>query len=96
MNPSRVLVELLVGEQLEEAADREEWSTQLVGGVRDELLASVVELRELNAHLVERAGQLPDLVVALIDDRGTEVTTGDALLPPLPTRQPPARASRPR
>ena len=61
---SRVLVELLVREQLEEAAEREERRPQLVRGVGDELLARVVELREPHPHAVEAERQLADLVVA--------------------------------
>ena len=76
---ARLLVEVLVREQLEEAADREQRGTQLVRRVRDELLARVVELRELHAHAVERARELADLVVAVIDDRRVEVAAGDPL-----------------
>ena len=91
----RLLVELLVREQLEEAADREERRSQLVRRVRDELLARVVELRELDAHAVERARELADLVVAVIDDRRVEVAAGDALggglEPQQPVREHPGR-----
>ena len=55
---ARLLVELLVREQLEEAADREDRRPQLVRRVGDELLACVVELRELHAHAVEGVGEL--------------------------------------
>ena len=75
----RLLVELLVGEELEESADREERRSQLVRRIRDELLAGVVELRELDAHPVERARQLADLVVPVIDDGRVEVAARDAL-----------------
>ena len=50
-----------------------------MGGVRDELLARVVELRELNAHAIECARELADLVVSVIDDRCAEVPAGDPL-----------------
>ncbi len=47
--------------------------------VGDELLASVVELRELDAHAIECARELADLVVAVIDDRRAEVPARDPL-----------------
>ena len=47
--------------------------------VCDELLAGVVELRELDAHAVERARELADLVVPVVDDRRAEVPARDAL-----------------
>ena len=74
-----LVVEFLVREQLEEATDREQRRPQLVRGVGDELLAGVVELRELDAHPVERARELADLVVAVVDDRGAEVSACDPL-----------------
>ena len=60
----RLLVELLVRQQLEEAAEREERRPQLVRGVGDELAARAVELRQPLAHPLEGVRQLPDLVVA--------------------------------
>ena len=55
-NSRRVLVvEVLVGEELEEAGEREQRRAELVRRVRDELLPGPVELGELDAHPVERA-----------------------------------------
>ena len=76
---ARLVVEILVREQLEETPDREERRAQLVRRVRDERLAGVVELCELDAHSVERVGEFADLVVAAIDDRRVEVAARDAL-----------------
>ena len=63
--------------------------------VGHELLACVVELRELHAHAVEGVGELSDLVVAVIDDRRVEVASGDSLRrslePPQPVREHPGR-----
>ena len=58
---------LLVLEQLEEAAEREQRRAQLVRGVRDELAAGAVGALEPAAHVVERARQLVDLVAAVVD-----------------------------
>ena len=55
----RLVVELLVLEQLDEAAEREDRRAQLVRGVGDELLARAVDAAELLLHLVERARELP-------------------------------------
>ena len=60
--PPRLLVELLVLDQLQEAADREDRRAQLVRGRRDEPFARAVELRELALHRVQRPRQLPQLV----------------------------------
>ena len=76
---ARRLVEILVGEQLEEAAQREERRPQLVGGVADELPPRALELRESQAHAVEGAGELPQLVRAPVDDRLVELPGGDPL-----------------
>ena len=51
---ARLVVHVLVREQLEEPGEREERRPQLVRCVRDELLAREVELGELHAHPVER------------------------------------------
>ncbi len=59
-----LLVELLVDEQLEEAAEREERRPQLVRRVRDELAAGVLEPGEPLTHPVERARELAELVRA--------------------------------
>ena len=69
----RVLVEVLVGEQLEEPAEREDRRAQLVRCGRDELLARAVEPRELVLHVVERGGELAQLVVGVGADRVREV-----------------------
>ena len=73
------LVEVLVGQQLEESAEREERRPQLVGGVADELPPRALELREPQAHPVEGAGELPELVGAAVDDRLVELPGGDPL-----------------
>ena len=59
----RVLVEVLVLEQLDEAAQREDRRAQLVRGGGDELLARDVDLPQLLLHLVERVRELADLVL---------------------------------
>ena len=76
---ARLLVELLVLEQLDEAAEREERRAQLVRGGRDELLARAVELRELALHVVEGDRELAELVVGVDRDRAREVARGDLL-----------------
>ena len=53
--PPGRLVEILVGEELEEAREGEQRRPELVGGVGDELLPGAVELGELEPHPVERA-----------------------------------------
>ena len=93
---ARLVVELLVLEQLEEAAEREDRRAQLVRGRGDELLARRVEPRELALHVVERAREPSELVVGVGVDRVGEVARGDLarrLLEPLDAcRQP--RATR--
>ena len=74
---ARLLVEVLVRHQLEEAREGEERRAQLVRGVRDELLARRVELRELDAHLLERHRELAELVVPEVDDRLVELALRD-------------------
>ena len=59
---ARLGVELLVLEQLDEAAEREDRRAQLVRGVGDELLAGAVEPRQPALHLVERQRELAELV----------------------------------
>ena len=76
---ARLVVQLLVGQQLEEAAEREQRRAQLVRRVGDELAARVVERREPLAHAVEGARELPDLVAALVADRLVEPARGDPL-----------------
>src|SRR3954467_10814169 len=55
---ARLLVELLVLEQLQEAAEREDRRAQLVRGGGDEAPAGGLELGELTLHRVQRAGEL--------------------------------------
>ena len=79
-NSSRVvLVQILVREQLEKPAQREQRRAELVRGVGDELLPRGVELRQLDAHTVERDRQLADLVVGAVDDRRAEVAARNPL-----------------
>ena len=59
---ARVRVELLVLEQLDEAAEGEDRRAQLVRGVGDELLAARCRAREASLHLVEGARELAELV----------------------------------
>ena len=73
----RLLVEVLVREQLEEAAEREDRRAQLVRGGRDELLARPVQPRELVLHVVERGRELAELVVGVGADRVREVARRD-------------------
>ena len=85
------LVEILVAKELEKAAQRENRRPELVRGVGDELAAGVVEAREPQAHPIEGAGQLAELVAAVILDRLVEITGGDplgsALEPANPARE---------
>ncbi len=71
------LVELLVLQQLEEAAEREQRRAQLVRGLGDELLARVVEALELALHVVERRAELAELVVGVGLDAVGEVAARD-------------------
>ena len=73
----RLLVELLVLHELQEAADREDRRAQLVRRGRDEAPPRALELGELALHVVQRARELAELVV-LVDreDRG-EVAARD-------------------
>src|SRR4029078_13533353 len=68
-----LLVEVLVGEQLEEAAEREDRRPQLVRRRCDELLARPVDRAERVLHVVERGGELPELVVRVVSYRVREV-----------------------
>ena len=74
--PGRV-VELLLDEQLEMAAEREKRRPELVRGVGDELAAGVLEAREALAHAVERTRELAELVRARVDDRLVELAVRD-------------------
>ena len=76
---ARLGVEILAREQLEEAAEREQRRAQLVRGVGDELAAGAVERRELEAHALERAGELAELVRRLVDHGLIEAAARDAL-----------------
>ena len=92
--PPRALVELLLAQELDEAAECEERRTQLVGSVRDELAASVVELGETRAHPLEGGGQLAHLVRALVLNGLIESAPGDALRGPLQPPDPPRERPR--
>ena len=72
-------VQLLVGHELEEAAQREERRSQLVRGVADELAPRALELREAQTHPVEGARELAELVLAPVDDGLVEPAGRDAL-----------------
>ena len=86
----RLLVEILVRHQLQEAAEREERRAQLVRGVGDELPSGALEVLEPDPHPLERGRQLAELVVARVHDRLVEAPAGDplggALEPPDPAR----------
>ena len=60
---TRLLVELLVLDQLEEPAEREDRRAQLVRGDGDEALTRAVELGELVLHRPEGPRELPELVL---------------------------------
>ncbi len=67
------VVEVLVGQQLEEPAEREERRPQLVRSVRHELAAGAIEARQPYAHPVEGPGELPELVLARVVHDDVEV-----------------------
>ena len=87
---ARLLVEILVGHQLQEPAEGEERRAQLVRRVRDELAPGALEVLEPAPHPLERVRQLAELVSPAIDDRLVEAPAGDALdgalEPPDPAR----------
>ena len=88
----RLLVELLVLEQLEEPADREDRRAQLVRGRRDEAAARGLELGELALHPVERPREPAELVAGGDVEARGEVALGD----PAARRAPSAsRGARP-
>ena len=74
-----LLVEVLVRHQLEEAGKREQRRAELVRRVCDELLACGVQLRELDAHALERCSELAELVSAEVDDGLVELALRDAV-----------------
>ncbi len=76
---TRLGVGIVLGGELEEAAERGERRPQLVRGVRDERPACILEPAELDAHHVQRAGEVRDLVAARVDDRLVERARGEAL-----------------
>ena len=82
----RLVVELLVGEELEEPAQREDRRAQLVRRRRDEALACGVELRELDPHPFERHRELTELVGRVDREARGEVAArhagGRGLQPP--------------
>ena len=95
----RGVVQVLVDEELEVTAEREERRAELVGGVGDELAARMLEAGEALPHAVEGARELAELVGARVDDRLVEPAARDplgGLLEPAdaPREQPRARRSR--
>ena len=82
-------IRVLVLEQLDEPAEREDGGAQLVRGVRDELLAGTVQARQALLHLVERARELAHLVGRVHRDLGAEVALGDQLGRLVQAPQPP-------
>src|SRR5205823_5723724 len=75
---ARLVVEVLVLEQLEEAAEREDRRAQLVRRGCDEPLAGVLELGELALHVVQRARQAAELVAGPALEAAGEVAPRDA------------------
>ena len=73
----RLVVEILVVQQLHEPAQREQRRAQLVRGVGDELLAHAVGAVEAGLHQVERAPQLAQLVGRLVADGTVELAERD-------------------
>ena len=97
---SRRIVEVLVHEQLEMPAEREERRSKLVRRVGDELAARMLEPGQAQAHAVERAGELAQLVRARVLDRLVEPPARDPFCRPLEVadaareeRAPPSRAA---
>ena len=84
----RLRVEILVGHQLQETAEGEERRAELVRGVRDELAPSMLQLGQALAHPLERGCELPDLVLARVLHRLTEVAAGDPVGGPLEVPDP--------
>ena len=89
----RGFVELFVVEQLEEPGQREQRRAQLVRGVGDELPARVVEMRQADAHPLERRRQRAELAAARVHNRLVEAAVrnpvGRALQPPDSAREHP-------
>ena len=88
---ARLLVEVLVLEQLHEPAEREDRRAQLVRGVGDELAPRAVHARELLLHLVERARELAELVLGVDGQRLDEVCPPPPAAPPRSSRAHAAR-----
>ena len=88
------LVHVLVGQQLDVAAEREDRRPQLVRRVRDELAPRPLQRRQLLAHAVERAGELTQLVGARVHDRLVEAAAGDPVRGALQMMDPPREDAR--
>jgi hypothetical protein len=88
-----LLVELLVLDQLEEAAEREDRRAELVRGGGDEALAGGVELLQLELHLVERRGELAELVGRVDQEAPAEVAAGHPAGRPLESLDPQAEGA---
>ena len=90
---ARLVVELLVLQQLDEPAQREDRRAELVRRVGDELTPRAVDPFQLALHLVECARQLPELVLGVHRERRDEPARRDLLRRALeslhPAREPP-------
>src|SRR5947209_11783034 len=75
----RLRIELLVLEQLDEPAQREDRRAELMRCSRDELLARGLEPSKLALHLVEGHRKLSELVARVDWDRFLEVAGRDLL-----------------
>ena len=94
-NSRRVsLVEVLVVEQLEKAAEREDRRPQLVRRVRDELPPRVLEAGQPLAHALEGAGELAELVAAASTIGSSNLPARDPLGAPLEPADPAGRRAR--
>jgi len=81
--PPGRLVQLLIRQQLQEAAEREERRAQLMRGVRDEFAPRVVQLRKANAHALERVGKPAQLPAARVAHGRVEAPARDPVGSPL-------------
>ena len=86
---ARRRVRLLVLEQLDEAAEREDRGAQLVRGVGDELLAGLSSRARRFCISLKVRASWPTSSVESIRDRGREVALGDLLGGRLQPAQPP-------